>query len=80
MNEMVAEGLITLEQRFSPHDLKRKGVTDTREIGRTNSRQAASGRRVCWTFYDVLPATVEPGERVITLGKFLETQNSPLAG
>ena len=43
INAAIAEGIITEEERFSPHSLKRKGVTDTK--GTRAEKQEASGHR-----------------------------------
>ncbi|MGE7136180.1 site-specific integrase [Luteibacter sp. NPDC031894] len=43
MKLAIAEGAITEEQRFGPHDLKRKGITDTK--GTRDVKQQASGHK-----------------------------------
>jgi len=62
MTSMIEGGLITREERFGLHDLKRKGVTDTK--GNRADKQQASGHRAAGMMdvYDVLPATVEPAK------------------
>lgn len=43
MKLAIADGVITAEQRFGPHDLKRKGITDTK--GTRGEKQQASGHK-----------------------------------
>jgi integrase len=43
MKLAIAEGVLTEEQRFGPHDLKRKGITDTK--GTRGEKQQASGHK-----------------------------------
>jgi hypothetical protein len=43
MKMAIAEGVITDAQRFGPHDLKRKGITDTK--GTRGEKQQASGHK-----------------------------------
>lgn len=43
MKLAIAEGEIPAEQRFGPHDLKRKGITDTK--GTRGEKQQASGHK-----------------------------------
>ena len=58
MKSAVEEGL---QERFTLHDLKRKGVSDFQR-----DKLAASGHRSpkMLQIYDVLPATVAPTEKV----------------
>jgi site-specific recombinase XerD len=43
MKLAIAEGVMTEDQRFGPHDLKRKGITDTK--GTRGEKQQASGHK-----------------------------------
>jgi integrase len=43
MKLAIADGVITADQLFGPHDLKRKGTTDT--SGTRGEKQQASGHR-----------------------------------
>lgn len=43
MKLAIAEGVLSEEQRFGPHDLKRKGITDTK--GTRGEKQQASGHK-----------------------------------
>jgi hypothetical protein len=43
MKLAIEEGVMTEEQRFGPHDLKRKGITDTK--GTRGEKQQASGHK-----------------------------------
>jgi hypothetical protein len=43
MKLAIADGVITAEQRFGRHDLKRKGITDTK--GTRGEKQQASGHK-----------------------------------
>lgn len=43
MKNALGKGIITISQRFSLHDLKRRGVTDT--VGTRGQKQLASGHR-----------------------------------
>lgn len=58
----ISEGVITQEERFSPHDLKRKGVSDTE--GTPGDKQQASGLKSpsMLTVYDLdVPESKTPG-------------------
>ena len=58
----MAEGVITPEQRFSPHDLKRKGITE--RPGTRADKQLASGHRAAQMLdvYDLSVPTAKPIE------------------
>lgn len=43
MKLAIEEGVITKEERFGLHDLKRRGITDTK--GTRHEKQEASGHR-----------------------------------
>ncbi|WP_206409595.1 hypothetical protein [Lysobacter enzymogenes] len=58
----INEGAITEAQRFSPHDLKRKGVTDTR--GTKATKQDAAGlSEGMMKVYDNSVPLVEPSAK-----------------
>lgn len=42
----IKEGILTSEQRFGPHDLKRIGITGTK--GPLGEKQQASGHKAQW--------------------------------
>lgn len=56
----IAAGVLPAEERFSPHDLKRRGVTDT--SGNRSDKQEASGHRSAsmMDVYDLSVPVVDP--------------------
>lgn len=59
----ISEGVITKEERFGLHDLKRRGITDTK--GNRHEKQEASGHRSASMMdtYDLsVPLVYHPGE------------------
>ena len=63
MKMAIEESVITKEERFGLHDLKRRGITDTK--GTRHEKQEASGHRSASMMdtYDLsVPLVSHPGE------------------
>ncbi|MFK3647953.1 tyrosine recombinase XerC [Lysobacter enzymogenes] len=62
IKEAIAEKVIPREERFSPHDLKRKGITDTPGTG-AEKKDAAGLSEAMMKTYDKSVPTVKPSAK-----------------
>lgn len=62
INDAMREGVITREERFSPHDLKRKGITDTPGTG-AEKKDAAGLSEAMMKTYDFSRLSVKPSAK-----------------